>query len=141
TELVKKSFSGKFHVPASNILVLPFYPELQNIEESKRNKNQYIYVSNAPPHKNHVKLIDAFCEFFDMHKTEYLILIVSDVYPEIVNYIDQKIGLGYPIKNIGFVERKELSTFYSNSEFLIYPSLSESFGLGLVEAIENGCMV
>lgn len=141
TELVKKAFSSKFHVPAPNILILPFYPELQNIEESRRNKNQYIYVSNAPPHKNHVKLIDAFCKFFDMHKTGNLILTVSDVYPEIVNYIDQKITLGYPIKNIGFVEREELSTFYSNSEFLIYPSVSESFGLGLVEAIENGCMV
>lgn len=141
TELVKKSFSNKFHIPADHILVLPFYPELQNIEESKRNKNQYIYVSNAPPHKNHVKLINAFCEFFDMHKTGNLILTVSNVYPEILNFIDQKIALGYPIENIGFIKREELSIYYSNSEFLIYPSLAESFGLGLVEAIENGCMV
>ena len=27
------------------------------------------------------------------------------------------------------------------SEFVIYPSFSESFGLGIIEGIENGCKV
>ena len=31
--------------------------------------------------------------------------------------------------------------YYQTSEFLIFPSLTESFGLGLVEGIENGCKV
>jgi glycosyltransferase involved in cell wall biosynthesis len=30
---------------------------------------------------------------------------------------------------------------YRSSEFIIYPSLSESFGLGILEALENGCKV
>ena len=30
---------------------------------------------------------------------------------------------------------------YLSSEFLIFPSLTESFGLGLIEAIECGCIV
>ena len=48
---------------------------------------------------------------------------------------------GYPIFNHGFVARKELSILYRACEFVVYPSLTESFGLGIIEAIENGCKI
>jgi glycosyltransferase involved in cell wall biosynthesis len=55
--------------------------------------------------------------------------------------IELKKNMGYPITNIGFVGRTELQKAYLSSEFLIFPSLAESFGLGLIEAIECGCKV
>ncbi len=40
-----------------------------------------------------------------------------------------------------FVNRSQLSQWLKSSEYLIYPSLAESFGLGLIEGIENGCKI
>ena len=37
--------------------------------------------------------------------------------------------------------RSKLAEKYAESEFLIFPSLSESFGLGIVEGINAGCKV
>ena len=49
------------------------------------------------------------------------------------------INEGYPVINHGFVPRDLLGTIYGEAAFSIYPSLSESFGLGIIEAIENQC--
>jgi hypothetical protein len=46
---------------------------------------------------------------------------------------------GYPIVNHGFVPRDSLGTIYDKAANCIYPSLSESFGLGIIEALENQC--
>ena len=70
-----------------------------------------------------------------------LVLTVDIGYLEIYNLIRQKIESGYPIKNLGFINREELYQHYQSAEYLIYPSLSESFGLGIIEAVENGCKV
>lgn len=139
SDLIKSQFQKKYKV--SNVKVLPFYPPLRNEEETLRIENTYLYVSNATPHKNHKNLIDAFCQFFDQKQTGTLILTVSEDYPETVQLIDQKIAQGYPIENIGFVNRDQLAKVYAGAEFLIFPSLTESFGLGLVEAIDLGCKV
>lgn len=144
SEYIKDKLSKKYKIEAGKIKTLPFYPPLsihQDKEMLKRNKNSYIYISNAPPHKNHIRLISAFCLFFDKHKIGNLTLTVNKDFPELLDLINQKIDMGYPIINIGFVPRDQLAIIYQESEYLIYPSLAESFGLGLVEAIENGCKV
>src|SRR5690606_13519896 len=108
---------------------------------SVREKNTYLFVSNATDHKNHKNLIEAFCKFFDKQQVGKLILTVSDFYAETFALIGKKIDEGYPIENIGFVKRDELGEIYQNAEYLIYPSLAESFGLGLLEAVDQGCKV
>jgi glycosyltransferase involved in cell wall biosynthesis len=62
-------------------------------------------------------------------------------YPEVLEIISDRVSKGYPIENIGYVDRLTLQLKYLSSKFLIFPSLTESFGLGLIEAIECGCMV
>lgn len=140
TSWVKEGFKKKFDVPYDRIMVLPFYSPLKTSDNCpQREEYTYIYVSNATPHKNHKNLITAFCKFYDKHKKGKLILTVSEDYTQIFGLIKDKINEGYPIKNYGFVERNILTELYSSSRFLIFPSLTESFGLGLIEAIENGC--
>lgn len=139
SDLIKELFTKKFH--KTNVKILPFFPPLSGECRSEKEKHSYLYVSNAPPHKNHKILIEAFCTFFDERRVGKLILTVSKNYPEIEKIIQKKIAQKYPIENIGFVQRAELADIYGRAEYLIYPSLAESFGLGLVEAIENGCMV
>lgn len=142
SDLIKEKLHKKFLFKPENIKVLPFYPQFSSLDQDViRKGHTYFYVSNANPHKNHTRLIDVFCNFYDKHKKGELILTVCNDFPEILVLIEQKQKKEYPIKNIGFVGRTALQKEYLSSEFLIFPSLAESFGLGLIEAIECGCKV
>ena len=139
---IKSKLEFKFDIPSSQIKVIPFYDDFIYFKEKVfREKYTYIYVSNGTKHKNHEKLIKSFCEFFDVTRKGKLILTINDDYPIIQELISQKVHLGYPIENIGFVDRETLQKFYFKSEYLIFPSLAESFGLGIIEAIDCGCKV
>jgi len=107
-------------------------------EENSQLKKTYkegffIYVGNFYPHKNVENLIKAFSRIDSNHK---LILLGPDDYfsKKIVRYIDisnsrKKIIL---FKNPTLCD---LVFFYKNARALIHPSLSEGFGLPLVEAM------
>ena len=138
---IKKRLQLKFKIDSDKVLVLPFYPPLISEIQINRDKNSFLFVSNATPNKNHEKLINAFCKFYDIYKCATLTLTVNPSFNQTFNLIEEKKRMGYPIKNIGFVKREELKAYYAKSEYLIFPSLAESFGLGIVEAIENGCKV
>lgn len=141
TDLINFNFRKAFGVDKRKVLTMPFYPELQSKENFERKKHTYLYVSNVSAHKNHMRLINAFCSFYEEYQKGELILTVGEEKIELVSLIKEKIEKKYPIRNLGFIPRQQLAKVYQESEYLIYPSLAESFGLGLVEAIENGCKV
>lgn len=141
SQLVKSKLAQKKNIDEDKILILPFYPPFSEKINPLREKNTYLYVSNGEPHKNHKVLIDAFCQFYDKNELGKLILTISKHYKDVFDLIEEKKQLGYPIENIGFIDRNLLEVVYKKTEFLIFPSISESFGLGLVEAIDNGCKV
>ncbi len=131
-------------ISPDKVLIIPFYPPIINetdLKTTAREKHTYAYISNATPNKNHQRLINAFCRFYDKNHIGKLKLTVSNDFKDIKDIIDEKISLGYPIENYGFVSRTMLSTIYYSTEYLIFPSLSESLGLGIVEAIDCGCNV
>lgn len=144
TNLIANKFAHKYlSDDLSKVIILPFYPPLDfgEYEDIVREENKFLYVSNSSPHKNHYLLIEAFCEAFDEIKLGKLTLTIpsSDTY--LCELITSKNELGYPIENVGFVDRKELVKQYLRHEYLIFPSLAESFGLGLAEAIDGRCKI
>ena len=86
-------------------------------------------------------LIEAFCNYFAETGNGVLHLTVNDSFPQLQNLIKAKRDQGYPIINHGFIRRDKLSAIYQSAEYMIYPSLAESFGLGLIEAMESGCRI
>ena len=128
---------------AEKIKIHPFYPRLvSNTKEVIfRKKNTFLYVSTYSPHKNFENLLAGFKLFYDKNKIGELHLTLENNSGAILVEIDELITKGYPIINHGFVDREKLFTIYKSSEFIVYPSLSESFGLGIIEGIENGCNV
>lgn len=141
SELIKNKLGRKYSLNNNKIVLLPFYPPLRHDTALKKIPATYLYVSNGNPHKNHHRLIEAFSEFYAKHRRGTLTVTVSDAFPDIISLIVEKQHQGIPVINIGFVSREKLKDLYAVTEFLVFPSLSESFGLGLAEAIENGCKV
>ena len=144
SKLIKSNFAKKYlNNIESNVQVIPFYPPL-NVESFisiERKKNSFLYVSNNAPHKNHKSLIIAFCNAIDKVNTGSLLITVPSSSIELCELVLDKSKLGYPVLNAGFIEREKLTALYLSHEYLIFPSLAESFGLGLVEAIDCGCKI
>ena len=137
-EFSKKYLSGR----AEKIVKLPFYPELNfSCYNMNRAKDSFLYVSNSSPHKNHYRLIESFCLAYDEVYKGSLTVTVPDTDLNLCAFIQKKIDLGYPIKNVGFIDREKLTELYLGHEYFIFPSLAESFGLGLAEAIDGGCKI
>jgi glycosyltransferase involved in cell wall biosynthesis len=144
TSLMKVDFLSSFtRVISDKVLIIPFYPSLscENEKVWKRVKERYLFVSTYNSHKNFENLIEGFKMFYDTNKKGELHLTLIDDNSDIIKVIKKLIVLGYPIFNHGFVKRVKLIKLYRESEFIIYPSFSESFGLGIIEGLENGCNV
>lgn len=143
SENIKSEFTKKYlGEGAGKVIKLPFYPELNfSGYNVNRVKHSLLYVSNSSPHKNHYKLIESFCLAYDeVHKGELTVTVPSTDL-NLCSFIQNKIDLGYPVKNVGFIDREKLTELYLSHEYLIFPSLAESFGLGLAEAIDGGCKI
>ncbi len=147
TKTVKKQLTGLYgHSYGDKIM--PIYEgidrTLQKTAENKElgktfDKPFFVYVGNFYPHKNVESLIKAFS------KIEYayqLVLVGPDDYfaKRISKLISQ---LKQETKIIFYhnATPADLRFFYSNAQALIHPSLSEGFGLPLLEASYFNCPV
>ena len=95
TAFIKQKLEEKFKISESKVSLMPFFPPFDTSNKQVvREINTFLYASNATTHKNHIRLIDAFCAFFDGHKTGKLILTVSDEYKEVYDNIEKRISQG-----------------------------------------------
>jgi glycosyltransferase involved in cell wall biosynthesis len=143
SKMVKDNLIRVLKIDRKNVLIAPFFPLFSSLENKiiERRKLRFLYVSGGLAHKNHHRLIDAFCSFYDKYHSGELLLTIEESQTRLLSYVNKKQRLGYPIQNNYFNDRELLQIAYKSSEFLIFPSVSESFGLGLIEGIENGCKV
>jgi len=108
-------------------------------QKSVIDGNYFLYVGNAYPHKN----IDRLLEVFKMLDNKAKLVFVGKedyFYKRLRNKI-REMGLGV---NVNFIENandEKLSNLYQNAKALILPSLMEGFGLPVLEAMVNKCLV
>ncbi|WP_188049990.1 glycosyltransferase [Flavobacterium sp. GP15] len=138
---VKIGLCNKYKLKEKSIILMPFYPPMPRTNDVIRKKNKFVYISNLAIHKNHQRLIKAFCCFYDRFKLGELGLTICESATLEINALNSLQKKGYPITNYGFIKREKLADIFASSEYLIFPSLAESFGLGIVEAIESGCKI
>jgi glycosyltransferase involved in cell wall biosynthesis len=142
TNIVKLELANNWEVDQNQILILPIFKSDIGLINNKstaflsRSKIQFLYVSDGHPYKNHSLLIDAFIELYSRYKCVELIVTIGNNYPELQNRIERLTQNGVPIINIGLIPKKKLIEYYLNSDIFIFPSLVESFGLGMIEAAQ-----
>lgn len=124
-----------------DVMVVPFYPPLAVDENILRNEHSFLYVSSGAPHKNHLNLLAAFKIFFDRNGFGELHITVGQNFKLLNELIKTMQADGYPVINHVVISRDNIGAHYQGAKFMIFPSYAESFGLGLVEAIQCGCTV
>lgn len=132
---IKDKFTKKYSF--QNVNLLPFFRLCdKKLLETYEKKYDFCYVSLAHPHKNHHRLIEA-CEILSNENISFsLALTIEDGHEDLIEKIkdiNQKNIV--TIVNLGKISKEEVCKLYSQSRCLVFPSKEETFGLGLVEAV------
>jgi glycosyltransferase involved in cell wall biosynthesis len=125
---------------AVRVAELPFFAlprELLRPDPSRR-WDQFAYVAEAHPHKNHKALLQAWRLLLARGLRPGLHLTVTSAYPRVLAEIAALRQAGADVVNHGYADPAPI---YARCGYQIYPSLVESFGLGLLEAADAGCAV
>ena len=132
----------KAKISKRKILVYPFFSlDVYDISEKDFIKNSFIYPSTGAIHKNHLMLLSAWERIYDQGFKPKLSLTIKSLTLELKTEIERLKIKGLDIVNLGEIKFDDLKGIYKKSEYLVYPSLFESFGLPLIEAINYGCKV
>lgn len=108
------------------------------VQKFSIQKPYIFYVGNAHPHKNLLRLVNAFTKLRESHSDLSLVLSGPD------HYFWQQLKKEVNTKGIiftGFVTDRELVSLYKNAAAYVMPSLEEGFGIPLLEAMACECPV
>lgn len=125
------------------VLQLPFFDipdSLKEVGMSADNRSDYILVGDYTGTRGHDELVEAWVKLAGQGFDAKLHLTLSDGsnFPLVVEEANQK---GAHIINHGIVPFEELARLYGKCKATVYPSINESLGLGVIEAIYAGCDV
>jgi glycosyltransferase involved in cell wall biosynthesis len=145
SEFVKDAVVRFTGVPADKINVT--YEAADPIPEQPaplpdlQNKNFIMYVGRPTPHKNLVRLIEAFGRLRAQHP--HLILVLAG--KKDANYRRIEAGIAPSLRShvyfTDFVTEGQLRWLYEHCAAYVFPSLSEGFGLPGLEAMAHGAPV
>ncbi len=138
TKRVAKKLNTYMNIKMKKIKVFPFFESNKNPDLSKyKESNTFIYPASFANHKNHFKLYNAFLKASEKNKLKLYLTIDEKIYQK--SFYNKNKNKNIQFVNLGIIPNQELIKYISNSKFLIFPSLNESFGLPLVEAVDYGC--
>jgi glycosyltransferase involved in cell wall biosynthesis len=158
SEASRRSIEARLRVPANRISVVPcapsevFYPRPETSASGAvlsryglaAGARYFLYVGGLSPHKNLIRLIEAFSRLHDHEVRLVLVGDLGDVFhthvPELRAAVSEHRLEGRVIFP-GFVPDPDLAHFYSRAIALVQPSLIEGFGLPPVEAMACGTPV
>ena len=102
-----------------------------------------LFLGNTAPKKNTINVIKAYVEYKEVIP-EGLPLVILDYDKKLVFELLAKLGKSKFEKDFifpGYIASEEMPLLYNISRLFLYPSLRESFGLPLLEAMACGVPV
>ncbi|NOZ30242.1 MAG: glycosyltransferase family 4 protein [Chloroflexi bacterium] len=151
----KKDLCRVTGVPESRIDVIPLAPDprfvpqpgpmIAHLRERLGLPPRYaLYVGSNKPHKNLVRLIEAWGLVSKTPEAAGWALVIAGVwdprYPE-ARQRARTLGLQDQVRFLGPVDEADLPALYGGAELFVFPSLYEGFGLPVLEAMACGAPV
>ena len=137
-----KELTGIGLKDAAQCLQIPFYDDSKYIVGHKpfneRKEDAFVFISNPSPQKNHSTLFDAWDYLLQNGSTPELHITIDHTGPQFIARMNDLNAKGARIVNHVYVDPREL---YFTCPYLVFPSVMESFGLPLIEAVDSGMKV
>ena len=154
TDTVRQRFHETFHYPLSQLALCPGafslpkpslnLPEVLGYNNLGNEKFRLFYVSSCSGHKNHRILLDVFANYRDKLADVVCFLTIGQNEnaraTSLIKAIKEK-SLGNQLIPIGHLEASQVARCYGAMDALIFPSLLETVGLPLIEAMQYGLPV
>ncbi len=141
TKTVKKQIISEFGTRVEN-KIIPVYEGMdkalltikpdETIVKKHNLQNYFLYVGNFYPHKNVEILIKAFTQV--SHNYSLVLAGPNDFFANKMKKVIAEKKLDKRVIMIHNTNKAELKALYTNAVALIHASLSEGFGLPLIEA-------
>jgi glycosyltransferase involved in cell wall biosynthesis len=155
SEASKRDILHFFNVPPEKIVVVynaidehfrvtPAEEDVARVRERYQLDHQFVlYVGNIKPHKNLVRLIEAFAELRRTGFDEVKLLIIGDQISKLPALRRAVHGhkLHKHVRFLGYVSDQTLGVLYRLASAFVFPSLYEGFGLPPLEAMASGTPV
>lgn len=141
-EQVLNEFARFYGIDKQKMKKIPFFDseQLNLLDSSFKIEDQFIYPSNYSSHKNFELLITIWEELAKANYYPRLILTI-DAPKKLAKKINELVIKGVQIKNLGEIQHEKMLHLIAQSNFCIYPSKVESFGLGLIESSFLNCKI
>lgn len=136
-KVIYNAVNPKFNADYSNEKLLAFRNSHGLPEEF------ILFLGNTAPKKNTLNVIKAYTEYRSVI-TEGLPLVILDYDKKLVEETLKELGKEQFIENFifpGYIPSDEMPLLYNCSTLFLYPSLRESFGLPILEAMACGVPV
>lgn len=150
---LEPSLDGRIHVIPSGYRTPSGNPDIR--EEKKAlidgaDRPRLIYISHPSEHKNHLALVRAMPGILKTMPSASLLLTLEKQRPADRRYTSfiveiqreaEQLGVSQRLVWLGILNPDEVEYALRASDLTVFPSLAESFGLGLVESMAAGCPV
>jgi glycosyltransferase involved in cell wall biosynthesis len=155
SESSRRDIVRYFKVPPEKVVVIynalderfgaePRPEEIARVRERFQLDHGFVlYVGNIKPHKNLVRLIEAFEALRRDGFDELKLLIIGDEitkWPELRRAV-HRYKLHKHVRFLGFQSEETLAILYRLAAVFVFPSLYEGFGLPPLEAMASGTPV
>ncbi|MEK7647438.1 MAG: glycosyltransferase family 1 protein [Patescibacteria group bacterium] len=147
----KREIASTYHIPESRIHVIPngvdpqYRPLTDRAAAIATLQHEYalpsaylLCVSRLDPHKNILRLLEAYATLRTQHNVQLpLVLVGGDHLPEYSQQVTkciEQLHLTSHVIRAPFIKDEHMPLVYGCAELLVFPSLHEGFGLPILEA-------
>jgi FkbM family methyltransferase len=96
-------------------------------------------VGTVEPRKNQVALLQAFGSYCKQHpNTDWQLILVGNLHPAVADAVHSLLQTNSRIRHLGNVTDEKLDELYRSCTFTVFPSVSEGFGLPILESLWYG---
>jgi glycosyltransferase involved in cell wall biosynthesis len=155
SEASKRDIIRFFNVPAEKIVVVynaiderfrvpPTDEAVARVRERYQLDRRFVlYAGNIKPHKNLVRLIEAFADLRRRGCDDLMLLIIGDEISKLpaLRRAVHSHKLHKHVRFLGYLADDSLAILYRLAAVFVFPSLYEGFGLPPLEAMASGTPV
>jgi glycosyltransferase involved in cell wall biosynthesis len=130
-----------YHGVASHFRPVKDEGDIRGVLEKYKIARPFILnVGGYNPIKNVIRLMKAFHKFKTKRKMEQK-LVIAAAQGDGIRKIINSLSLQDEVILTGFIDNNELPELYNAADTLVFPSLHETFGMPVLEAMSCGCPV